>query len=149
VLARPLAAEAGAPPPAPLPMAPPPAAAILHHPGAAATAGPGGASPPFDEQINAARQQLIAPPARENRPERRSLLSRGELAKLVAAAAQAYFVRHGIAADPLARRDLVTEILQELLNPRSVDPDAGSNRRLPHRALVESAKAQIQPLVLE
>src|SRR6185312_8420113 len=72
-----------------------------------------------------------------------------ELAKLVDAAVQAHFVRNSINADPLARRDLVTAILQELLNPGTPDPDAAGNRRAPHRALVESAKQQIQPLVLE
>jgi len=103
----------------------------------------------LDDKLAEARQQLIARLGAEIRPERRSLLSRGELAKLVDAAVQAYFVRNSVNADPLARRDLVTGILQELLNPGTPDPDAVGNRRSPHRALVESAKAQIQPLVLE
>ncbi len=103
----------------------------------------------IDDKLTAAKIQLIARLAGEIRPERRSLLSRGELAKLVDAAVQAHFVRNAINADPLARRDLVTTILQELLNPGTPDPEALGNRRAPHRALVESAKAQIQPLVLE
>jgi len=103
----------------------------------------------LEEKLTAAREQLTSRLSAEIRPERRSLLSRGELAKLVDAAVQAHFVRHAINADPLARRDLVTAILQELLNPGTPDPDALGNRRSPHRALVESAKAQIQPLVLE
>jgi pilus assembly protein CpaF len=103
----------------------------------------------IDSKLADAQTQLIARLSAEIRPERRSLLSRGELAKLVDAAVQAYFVRHAVNADPLARRDLVTAILQELLSPGISDPDAVGNRRSPHRALVESAKAQIQPLVLE
>jgi len=103
----------------------------------------------LDDKLIAAKAQLVARLSGEIRPERRSLLSRGELAKLVDAAVQAHFVRNGINADPLARRDLVTAVLHELLNPGAVDPEALGNRRAPHRALVESAKAQIQPLVLE
>jgi pilus assembly protein CpaF len=103
----------------------------------------------IDEKLAAAREQLTARLSAEIRPERRSLLSRGELAKLVDAAVQAHFVRNGVNADPLARRDLVTNILQELLNPGTADPETLGNRRSPHKALVESAKAQIQPLVLE
>ncbi len=103
----------------------------------------------MDDKLEAARIQLITRLSSEIRPERRSLLSRGELAKLVDAAVQAHFVRNAINADPLARRDLVTTILQDLLNPGNPDPEALGHRRTPHRALVESAKAQIQPLVLE
>jgi len=106
-------------------------------------------SNPLEDKLSAARDQLIARLSNEIRPERRTLLSRGELAKLVDAAVQAHFVRNSFNADPLARRDLVTQILQELLTPAAPDPEAAGNRRSPHRALVESAKAQIQPLVLE
>jgi pilus assembly protein CpaF len=106
-------------------------------------------SNPLEDKLTAAREQLVTRLANEIRPERRTLLSRGELAKLVDAAVQAHFVRNSVNADPLARRDLVTQILQELLTPAAPDPDAMGNRRSPHRALVESAKAQIQPLVLE
>jgi len=103
----------------------------------------------LEERLAAAKDQLLARLSGEIRPERRSLLSRGELAKLVDAAVQAHFVRNSINADPLARRDLVTAILQELLSPSVPDPEAQGHRRMPHRALVESAKAQIQPMVLE
>jgi pilus assembly protein CpaF len=102
-----------------------------------------------EEQIAAAQAELIARLSSEIRPERRSLLSRGELAKLVGAAVQAHFTRSGIEADPLTRRDLAAAILQELLSPGAPDPEALGTRRTPHRALVESAKAKIQPLVLE
>jgi pilus assembly protein CpaF len=104
---------------------------------------------PLQDKLDAAKAQLTARLSSEIRPERRSLLSRGELAKLVDAAVQAHFVRNSINADPLARRDLVTAILQELLNPGTPDPEALGHRRTPHRALVEAAKAQIQPMVLE
>ena len=132
--------------------APPPLRAIPDAPPVRMT--PAAAAPTtteetLDDKLIAARAQLIARLSGEIRPERRSLLSRGELAKLVDAAVQAHFVRNAINADPLARRDLVTGILQELLNPGSPDPDAQGHRRTPHRALVDSAKAQIQPLVLE
>jgi pilus assembly protein CpaF len=130
--------------PMPFPMRPPTPAAAPALPPAD---GAGGGL--LEEKLTAAREQLIARLGSEIRPERRSLLSRGELAKLVDAAVQAYFVRNAINADPLARRDLVTAILQELLNPGATDQEGAKDRRSPHRALVESAKAQIQPLVLE
>src|SRR5205823_6071018 len=51
---------------------------------------------------------------------------------------------------PLARRDLVTEIMQTLLpaTAAAAVPEAAV-RKNPHRAAIEAAKAQIQPLVLE
>ena len=114
-----------------------------------ATAEPKEGGESLDEKLAIAKSELIARLSGEIRPERRSLLSRGELAKLVDAAVQAHFVRYALNADPIARRDLVTAVLQELLNPGSPDPEAQGHRRTPHRALVEAAKAQIQPLVLE
>jgi len=126
---------------------PDPASHPRNEPASSDPAGPRSGS--LEEKLTAARSHLIARLGSEIRPERRSLLSRGELAKLVDAAVQAHFVRNAINADPLARRDLVTVILQELLTPTMPDPEAAGNRRAPHRALVESAKAQIQPLVLE
>src|ERR1700723_360922 len=114
-----------------------------------ATPSPDAEGQSLDDKLVAAKAQLIARLSSEIRPERRSLLSRGELAKLVDAAVQAHFVRNAINADPLSRRDLVTTLLQELLTPGAPDPEALGNRRTPHRALVEAAKAQIQPLVLE
>jgi len=104
-----------------------------------------------DDLLAAARDQLIARLGAEIRPERRSLLSRGELAKLCDAAVQAYFVRHGIDANPLDRRDLVTAIIQALLNPVAAEPasDGSGGRRASHRAAIDAAKMQIQPLVLE
>ncbi|MGA8399145.1 MAG: ATPase, T2SS/T4P/T4SS family [Stellaceae bacterium] len=110
---------------------------------------PAGGGNSLEDKLEGAKAQLIARLSSEIRPERRSLLSRGELAKLVDAAVQAHFVRNSINADPLARRDLVTTILQDLLNPVAPDPEALGHRRMPHRALVDAAKAQIQPMVLE
>src|SRR4249919_1678842 len=101
---------------------------------------------PIEERLAIAREELSARLGAEIRPERRALLSRGDLAKIVDAAVQAYFVRHAIEANPLSRRDLVTDIMQTLLTPGG-GPD-GSNRRNPHKAAIEAAKAQIQPLVL-
>jgi pilus assembly protein CpaF len=125
-----------------------PGPAAFNRPDAGAP--PPGAEPvSIDDELAAAKTQLLARLTSEIRPERRSLLSRGEMAKLVDAAVQAHFVRHSVNADPLARRDLVTAILGELLKPGTPDLDAVGHRRTPHRALVESAKAQIQPMVLE
>jgi pilus assembly protein CpaF len=100
----------------------------------------------IEERLAIAREELSARLGAEIRPERRALLSRGDLAKIVDAAVQAYFVRHAIDANPLSRRDLVTDIMQTLLTPGGAD---GANRRNPHKAAIEAAKAQIQPLVLE
>ncbi len=104
------------------------------------------AEAPIEDRLAIAREELSARLGAEIRPERRALLSRGDLAKIVDAAVQAYFVRHTIEANPLARRDLVTDIMQTLLTPGGGDT---GNRRNPHKAAIEAAKAQIQPLVLE
>jgi len=104
----------------------------------------------IEERLAIAREELSALLGAEIRPERRSLLSRGDLAKIVDAAVQAYFVRHTIEANPLSRRDLVTDVMQTLLTPAGgTATDAAGNRRNPHKAAIEAAKAQIQPLVLE
>jgi pilus assembly protein CpaF len=105
----------------------------------------------IEDQLTTAKEQLITRLGSEIRPERRALLSRGELAKLVDAAVQAYFVRNNVDPNPLARRDLVTAIMQALLQPNSSESEEGAttSRRGPHRAAIEAAKAQIQPLVLE
>jgi pilus assembly protein CpaF len=104
----------------------------------------------LEERLAIAREELSARLGAEIRPERRSLLSRGDLAKIVDAAVQAYFVRHAIDANPLARRDLVTDIMQTLLTPtNTANGSDNGNRRNPHKAAIEAAKAQIQPLVLE
>jgi pilus assembly protein CpaF len=123
-----------APPPPPSPVTPVEVAADL----------------PREERLLAAREQLIARLSAEVRPERRSLLSRGELAKVVDAAVQAYLVRHGIDVNPLDRRDLVTAIIESLLNPGKADVSAdGTGTRRSNRGAIDAAKAQIQPLVLE
>src|SRR6267142_1269654 len=100
----------------------------------------------IEERLLIAREELSARLGAEIRPERRALLSRGDLAKIVDAAVQAYFVRPAMDANPLSGRDRVTDIMQTLLTPGGAD---GSNRRNPHKAAIEAAKAQIQPLVLE
>src|SRR5512146_424675 len=79
------------------------------------------AEAPMEERLAIAREELSARLGAEIRPERRALLSRGDLAKIVDAAVQAYFVRHGIDANPLSRRDLVTDIMQTLLTPGGTD----------------------------
>jgi pilus assembly protein CpaF len=101
----------------------------------------------IEERLLIAREELSARLGAEIKPERRSLLSRGDLAKIVDAAVQAYFVRHAMEANPLARRDLITDILQTLVTPDAAE--AGRGGRTPQKAAIEAAKAQIQPLVLE
>jgi pilus assembly protein CpaF len=100
----------------------------------------------IEERLLIAREELSARLGAEIRPERRALLTRGDLAKIVDAAVQAYFVRHAMEANPLARRDLITDILQTLITPDAADAGRGRNQ---HKAAIEAAKAQIQPLVLE
>jgi pilus assembly protein CpaF len=101
---------------------------------------------PLEDGLARAREELTARLAAEIRPERRALLSRGELASIVEAAVQAYWVRHTINAGAKARRDLVAEIMQRLAMPGDGE---GETRRSTHKAAVEAAKAQIQPLILE
>ena len=154
--------EKAAPPPPPqdntaAPVAP--AAPVLPEalpaatPGTPATAPlPPAAPSSLQEHLAVAREELVARLSAEIRPERRALLSRSDLAKLVSGAVQAYFVRHAIEANPLARRDLVTDIMQALITTPepAASVDGSGVRQLPgRRAAVEAAKAQIQPLVLE
>jgi hypothetical protein len=65
---------------------------------------------------------------------------------MVEAAVQAYWVRHGIDAGVLARRDFAADIMERLATPGDGEGEA---RRNTHRAAVEAAKAQVQPLILE
>ena len=154
--------EKAAPPPPPqdntaAPVAP--AAPVLPEAPPAATPGtpataplPPAAPSSLQEHLAVAREELVARLSAEIRPERRALLSRSDLAKLVSGAVQAYFVRHAIEANPLARRDLVTDIMQALITTPepAASVDGSGVRQLPgRRAAVEAAKAQIQPLVLE
>src|SRR5260370_31942586 len=68
----------------------------------------------IEERLAIAREELSARLGAEIRPERRALLSRGDLAKIVDAAVQAYFVRPAMDANPLARRHLVPDIMPAL-----------------------------------
>jgi len=150
-------AAAAAVPAAPMVPAARAAPAVPANPAAPVAASPQTAAPPtsLQEHLTVAREELVARLSAEIRPERRALLSRSDLAKLVSGAVQAYFVRHAIEANPLARRDLVTDIMQALITtsgPAGAAAADGSSgvRQLPgRRAAVEAAKAQIQPLVLE
>jgi pilus assembly protein CpaF len=96
-----------------------------------------------------AREELLARLTAELSPERISILSRGELAKVVDAAVHAHFARKGAEADPIIRRDLITALIKGLLEPKNTQAGDGGSRRSSKRSAVESAKAQIQPLVLE
>jgi pilus assembly protein CpaF len=101
-----------------------------------------------EDRLLLAREELLARLTAELRPERLGILSRGELAKVVDAAVQAHFARSGTDPDPIARRDLITALIKALLDPAKATGDEGA-RRSSNRSAVESAKAQIQPLVLE
>ena len=111
-------------------------------------------SPPAlseEDRFLLAREELLSRLTGELSPERISILSRGELAKVVDAAVQAHFVRKGVEADPIVRRDLITALIKGLLEPNktAASADDGGSRRSSNRSAVETAKAQIQPLVLE
>jgi pilus assembly protein CpaF len=125
-----------------VPSAPAPTAMLAAEPSIEATR---------EDRLLAAREQLLARLSSEIGPERRSILNRGELAKIVDAAVQAHLPRHGIEANALERRDLITALIQALMNPPRPDGDPetiAAQRRL-NRTAIETAKAQIQPLVLE
>ncbi len=104
-----------------------------------------------EDRFLLAREELLARLTAELSPERISILSRGELAKVVDAAVQAHFVRKGVEADPIVRRDLITALIKSLLQPARTPAiaDDGGSRRSSNRSAVETAKAQIQPLVIE
>ena len=118
---------------------------------APAPAAPSASDVSEEDRLLLAREELLARLTAELSPERISILSRGELAKVVDAAVQAYFARNGVESDPIARRDLITALLKALLDPNKPQPvaDDGGSRRSSNRSAVEAAKAQIQPLVLE
>ena len=125
-------------------------------PAPAADLGPS-PSPPAEPELSEedrlalAREQLQAQLSAELSQERVSILSRGELAKVVDTAVQTYFARSGTEPDPIARRDLITALIKALLNPSKTPAgsEEGGGRRSSNRSAVEAAKAQIQPLVLE
>src|ERR1051325_1446756 len=155
----PAAENAVAPPPAPaIPEVGPPAGPPT--PNIPAPIPPTASTAPVsaEDALTVAREELVARLSAEIRPERRALLSRSALEKLVSGAVQAYFVRHAIESNPLSRRDLITDIMQALITGpgpaggggAAPEPGLAGVRQLPGRkAAVEAAKAQIQPLVLE
>src|SRR6478672_6348840 len=136
-------AEKTAPPPPPAAenaAAPPPTPAM---PEAGAPPIPPAASTApvsAEDALTVAREELVARLSAEIRPERRALLSRSDLAKLVSGAVQAYFVRHAIESNPLSRRDLITDIMQALITgpgpAGAAAPESGGSaglRQLPGR----------------
>ncbi len=101
-----------------------------------------------ETRLALAREQLLARLSTEVRPERLGVLNRGQLAKLVDTAVQAHFQRNGIEVNPLERRDLITQLIEALLNPAAAKLEPGV-QHYAQRAAVEAAKAQIQPLIVE
>ena len=104
-----------------------------------------------EDRLLKARAEVLARLNNEIRPERRLILSRGELAKIVETAVQAYLPRHAIEVNALERRDLITALMQALLTPPTpeAEPDKATGQRHANRSAVEAAKGQIQPLLLE
>ena len=102
-------------------------------------------SPPAlseEDRFLLAREELLARLTGELSPERISILSRGELAKVVDAAVQAHFVRKGVEADPIVRRDLITALIKGLLQPDKTpaSADDGGSRRSSNRSAIEFGK---------
>jgi pilus assembly protein CpaF len=103
-----------------------------------------------EDRLLLAHEELFARLTVELSAERLNILSRGELAKVVDAAVQAYFARNRTEPDPIERRNLITALIKGLLEPKpQAAADDGGVRRAFNRSAVEAAKAQIQPLVLE
>jgi uncharacterized protein (DUF1778 family) len=105
-------------------------------------------APKDRDRLLVAKEQLIARLNAEVRPDRRKLLSRAELAKVVGAAVQAYLVRHGLDANPLDRRELVASIIEALLNPSQTEPPSdGSGSRRSGRAVIATAEMPIADML--
>jgi pilus assembly protein CpaF len=108
------------------------------------------------ERLAAVSEQLIAQLSAEILPDPANPLTRRELAKRADAAVQAHLQRCAIDVDSFERRDLVTAILQSpplagRLGSVGAErgSDAAGSRRSSDSSAVQTAKAQIQPLVLE
>ena len=100
-----------------------------------------------DDHLSAASWELISLLQAEISPEQRAVLGRGQIAKIVGTAVDAYLIRHAMNLGKFTRRDLVTNIMQALL----ATPGSGLASSKPRTQLrvVEVAKAAIQPLILE
>src|SRR5436190_1628304 len=68
------------------------------------------------DRLCVAGPELIGRLSTEISSERRAVLSRRELAKIVSSAVDAYLTRHAITTNALTRRNLITYILQALLD---------------------------------
>ena len=116
-------------------------------------------TPPAQEaNIAAICEEIVAEISAELPTERRNPLSRRELASIVAAAVEARLSRDAIVFSPIDRRNLITAAMQQLLPPPASEsgpqPETPHSRRAASRtatdaARIDTAKAQIQPLVLE
>ncbi|HJU16435.1 MAG TPA: ATPase, T2SS/T4P/T4SS family [Stellaceae bacterium] len=119
----------------------------------------GAADADESDQAAALRDQIAAQLSLEIPPEIRKSFGRRELAKIIEAALQAQLARDGIEIESLRQRDLVTAILHKLrpqIPLQSAESreeasrrEAADGSRRSNRAAVETAKLQIQPLVLE
>jgi pilus assembly protein CpaF len=100
------------------------------------------------DRLRAARETLLKRLRDEIRPGQRSIMKRGDLAKLVNNAVQTHFAHNGINLDALSRRNFVTELIEALIADAMSIPETGKPRHT-LSAPVEAAKAKIQPLVME
>jgi pilus assembly protein CpaF len=115
-------------------------------------------SPAQETNIAAICEEIVSEISVELPTERRNPLSRRELASIVAAAVEARLSRDAIVFSAIDRRNLITAAMQQLLPPPATEsgpqPETPHSRRAASRAAtdaarIDTAKAQIQPLVLE
>src|SRR6266566_3343888 len=97
------------------------------------------------DRLCVAGPELIDRLSIEISSEQRAILTRRELAKTVSSTVDAYFTRHAITTNALTRRNLITYILQALLDLPTHEPVSANSKN----RQVEIAKSRIQPLILE
>ena len=97
-------------------------------------------------RLEIARQAIITRLAEEVSPERRAVLTRRDLAKIVNASVHAYCVRHALEISSIARRDFVTDIMQNLL---ALEQTSSAARQGAQLTAAQIAKAQLMPLIIE
>lgn len=103
----------------------------------------------FELHAASARDALIRHLSAEISADKRAVLDRGNLAKIVDSAVHGHFARLGITLNAAVRRGFVTDIMQKLSETVDAAVDAAPARSPKTPALIESALAQIHALVLE
>jgi hypothetical protein len=87
--------------------------------------------------VDLAREELFARLSAELRPERITILRRGDLTKVVDAAVQVYLFRNAIEVDPIARHDLTADLIKAQILHLSL------GRR--DQSMIGHSKAEPQP----